>query len=337
MTVVEDPAPLQQDHLPEKIVNRDRERMLLSDSQDFQNIHVHGPRGTGKTLVVRKALEEAEARTCYVSCLEHDTQYKALKQILSQLSREEIESGHHTSELHRKVEEHTEVMDVVIVLDELDFLLLNDGEDLLYFLTRVKDSPQIIVITANTRELKEQLEPRTYSSLYPKQIPFEHYTGQQLYDILADRASKSLAERSVHRNAVTYIASTTQNVEIALTWLRVAAQNTDNTVTEQLVQDIQEDAFEAYTEQQLQKLSQHHKYLYQAVAELSEEKGPIVTAGDIYQRYQTIASERGQKTLSDRRISDYLKQLEQLNLISAEYHYGGTKGKTREIRLDKLQ
>jgi cell division control protein 6 len=75
----------------------------------------------------------------------------------------------------------------------------------------------------------------------------------------------------------------------------------------------------------------------QAVVELSEEKGPIVIAGDIYQRYQTIASERGDKALSDRRISDYLKQLEQLNLISAEYHYGGKKGKTREIRLDKLQ
>jgi len=29
--------------------------------------------------------------------------------------------------------------------------------------------------------------------------------------------------------------------------------------------------------------------------------------------------------------SDYLKQLEQLNLITSEYHYGGRKGKTREI------
>jgi len=265
MTVIEESAPLEQNYLPEKIVDRDKEIELLSDSQDLQNFHIHGPRGTGKTLVVKKALKEFDARTCHVSCLEHDTQYKALRQIISKLSTREIESGHHTSELQRKLEEHTEVMDITIVLDELDFLLLNDGEDLLYFLSRMQNPPKIVVITSNTEKLKSQVEPRTYSSLYPKQVQFEHYTGEQIYEILADRAAKSLENRSLHRNAVTYIASSTQNAEIALTWLRVAAQNAEDTVTEDRVQEIQKEAFQAYTEQRLQKLSQHHKILYQAV------------------------------------------------------------------------
>jgi Cdc6-like AAA superfamily ATPase len=193
------------------------------------------------------------------------------------------------------------------------------------------------VITANTEDLQKQLEPRTYSSLQPQRIQFEPYTGEQIYEILASRSSKSLETRSVHRNAVTYIASSTQNAELALTWLRVSARNAEDTVTEELVKELQGEAHEVYTENKLRHLSQHHKYLYQAVEELSEEKGPVVNAGDIYQRYQTITSERNQTTLSDRRISDHLKQLEQLNLITAEYHYGGKKGKTREIRLNGLQ
>jgi Cdc6-like AAA superfamily ATPase len=105
-----------------------------------------------------------------------------------------------------------------------------DREDLLYFLSRLPNNPKISVITANTEEIREQLEPRTYSSLQPQRLQFEQYTGEQTYKILAERASKSLENRSVHRNAVTYIASSTQNVETALTWLRTAAQNAEETV-----------------------------------------------------------------------------------------------------------
>jgi len=337
MTVIEDSTPLQQNHLPDEITDREEEQRQLSENLGHRNLHIHGPRGTGKTHLVRKALREIEAKTCYISCLKHDTQYKALRQILNQISNKEIGSGHHTSELQRKVQKHVKVLDAAIVLDELDFLLLNDGEDLLYFLSRLKNKPKITVITSNTAELRENLEPRTYSSLQPYQVQFEPYTGEQIYEILASRASKSLESRSVHRNAVTYIASSTQNAEIALTWLRTAARNAEETVTEELVQKTQEEALELYTENKLQHLSQHHKYLYQAVEELSQEKGPVVKAGDIYQRYQKITDERDQKTLSNRRISDHLKQLEQLNLVEAEYHYGGRKGKTREIQLTERQ
>ena len=337
MNVVQDSTPLEQNHLPEKIIDREQEQQFLSENLERRNLHIHGPRGTGKTHLVKKALHEVEAQTCYVSCLKHDTQYKALREIITRLFQTKVEPGHHTAELQRKVEEHVEVLDVVIVLDELDFLLLNDGEDLLYFLSRLPNNPKIAVITANTEQLRQQLEPRTYSSLQPQRLQFEPYTGEQTYEILADRASKSLENRSVHRNAVTYIASSTQNVETALTWLRTAAQNTEETVTEELVKELREQSYENYIGNKLRHLSPHHRHLYQAIQDLTDEENPVVNAGDIYQRYQTITSEEGVKTLSDRRISDYLKQLEQLNLIHAEYHYGGRKGKTREIRPKSLQ
>ncbi|WP_436935719.1 Cdc6/Cdc18 family protein [Halovenus marina] len=333
MTVIEDVTPLKQSHLPEKIIDREQEQQLLHKNLEVRNLHVHGPRGTGKTHLVKKAIGEAETRTCYINCLKHDTQYKALQQILSQLSQAEVKSGYHTSELQRRIEK--QALDTTIVLDELDFLLLNDGDDLIYYLSRLENTPTITAITSNTEDLSEELEPRTYSSFQPRQIQFEPYTGEQIYEILADRAWKSLESRSVHRNAVTYIASTTQNIEIALTWLRTAAQKAEDTVTEDLVQEIKEEAFELYTETKLQHLSQHHRTLYQALKELSKEGDHVVQAGDIYQRYRKNASRQDGETLSDRRISDFLKQLEHLNLIEAKYHYGGRKGKTREIQLNK--
>ena len=53
--------------------------------------------------------------------------------------------------------------------------------------------------------------------------------------------------------------------------------------------------------------------------------------GDIHLKYRELCQTYNENSLTDRRTSDYFKQLEQLNLITSEYHYGGSKGKTREI------
>lgn len=338
MELFKDRTPLEQDYLPEKTIDRDSETRELKESiNQLQNTHIHGPRGTGKTHLTKKTLRETDVNTCYISCIRHDTQYKALRKIYAELTGEKIGTGHHTSELQRKIKEKTGHVKTVIVLDELDFLLLNDGDDLLYFLSRLETNGNLglILITANHQDLEEQVEPRTYSTLQPKRIGFEPYTGKQAYEILAERASKSLKPRTVHRAALTYIASTTQNISYGLNWFKTAANNADNTVTEETVQQAEEKGHSLFVENQLNPLSQHHKLLYQAITELTDESGPAINTGTIYTRYQVIAEERGKKPLSNRRISDFLKQLEQLNLITATYHYGGQKGKTREITLSR--
>ena len=284
MTVIEDPEPLKHEYVPEEVIGRKSELENLDSSQ---NLHLHGPRGTGKTLLARKLLEDIDGRKCFISCLEHNTQYKILQELMAQLS-EDIGTGYHTSELQRKFEEHTEVLDVTVVLDELDLLLLNDGDDLLYFLSRLDSLSKIITVSANTTKLRENLEP--------------------------------------------YIASKTQNAELAITWLKQAAEDADQAITEQTVQNTKEEAFTAYVERRLEKLTQHHRQIYRIIQESGRDS--TVNTGELYRRYQEISDEQGLETVSNRRISDYLKQLEQLNLVESEYHYGGPKGKTREIRFN---
>lgn len=77
--------------------------------------------------------------------------------------------------------------------------------------------------------------------------------------------------------------------------------------------------------------------IYQAIEELTlEREKPVIQTGSIYKRYKLLCQTYEEEPLSERRISDYLKHLELLNLIQAEYHYGGRKGKTREIQLNQL-
>jgi orc1/cdc6 family replication initiation protein len=336
---LKDPTSLQTNYLPENLHDRQEEQKQLNNlivqNSAPTNLLLHGPHGTGKTHVTHLALEEVD-RKCYVPCTQHDTQYKALKQILRGLS-EEVNNGHHTSDLQRKLVEKTKAVNTVIVLDDIDFLLLNDGDDLLYFLTRMetRNDVDLVLISSNHTGLESQIEERTYSSLQPRRVSFEPYTAEDAYQILIERAQKALVDQSLQRAALTYIASTTQNISVGLHWLKHAAETTESVITESHVQEVQEKAYEKYAAHLLNRFTEHHRLLYQAVQELDVEENTIRT-GDIYTRYAELCKTYNENTLSKRRLSDFLKHLELLDLIEAEYHYGGSDGKTRDVKLATL-
>jgi Cdc6-like AAA superfamily ATPase len=233
--------------------------------------------------------------------------------------------------------EKTELMQTTVVLDDIDFLLLNDGDDLLYFLSRMKTSNNVdlVMISSNHTGLEPQLEERTYSSLHPRRISFEPYTAEDAYQVLLERAQKALVDQSLQKAALTYISSTTQNISIGLQWLRHAAETTDTVITESHVRQVQQKAYEKYTGQLFKPFTEHHRLLYQAVQELNTEKD-VVKTGEIYTKYEELCDTYSQDKLSKRRLSDFLKHLKLLDLIEVEYHYGGSKGKTREVYLREL-
>jgi len=342
-TPITDIEPLQPEYIPPKFVDRDTTGTALSNllaEDSSRNIHLQGPRGTGKTHLALSNLNQLsnDVNSCYVDCTGADTQYKALKQIYKSTTEEEISSGHHTSDLQRKIEKRTSAIQTVIVLDEIDFLLLNDGDSLLYYLSRTNNAQiNVVTISSQINDLQKQVEERTYSSLQPYPLTIEPYNAEEIFQILVKRARQALKPQSLQRQALTYIASTTQNTRLGLQWLKTAARKAENVITETQVQEVQKKAFERYTAQLLDQFTQHHQTLYQAITELDEEKQgrDTVRAGEIYQRYQQLTQTYDEESLSNRRISDYLKHLELLNLIQAEYHYGGRKGKTREITLNQ--
>lgn len=340
--IVANSNPLQPTYLPDSFINRtdkkgQLQQALPAETDDTpRNLYLHGPRGTGKSHLLKSVLDSLPKRiqTSYISCIEADTQYKVLQEFYQSLTGENIESGHHTSDLQRTIENRLGAIPTILILDEVDFLLQNDGDNLLYYLSRLDQEKQLslVLISGTNKDLSDLVESRTYSSLQPRDIQFESYSNKQIYDIIAQRASQSLKPRSLHNNAASYVASSTRNAEIALTWLRTAVQHAGDAVTESHVQQVTDEARRTYIRSRLQQLSHHHQHLYTAVEKLSREAGPVIQTGSIYNRYKIVAGENDTEPLSNRRISDYLKQLEKLDVIEAKYHYGGEKGKTREVR-----
>jgi len=338
--LIQDKTPLEPEYHPPEPIDREEEKSNLKEllSQLGEaggiNVHVAGDRGTGKTLLVSNVVADLSSavQASYVDCQRFDTEYKALRQICRSVAEKEINTGHHTSELQRLLENRTSQLNTVIILDDIDFLLLNDGNDLLYYLSRIDHSSRIAVVTisANNPDLSSEVDERTFSSLQPQTVQFPAYELDVVEEILTERAEDSLKPRSLHRSAIHYLAETTTDIALALTWLKTAAEDMDTVITEEKIQGLEDRACRKFSEYRLRNFSDHHRLLFQAIQELAQEE-EVIYSGATYERYEELCETYSENPLSNRRISDYLKHLELLGLVQSEYYYGGREGKTRRI------
>lgn len=332
-------TPLEPSALPAQFVGREAEQDTLTDAFSvetetrLQHLHVYGSRGTGKTHLLQRFLTTfpATVTTCYLSGIQFNTQYKALERLYQLLTGTELGTGHHVADVQRLIEEEV-TLPTVIVLDEIDFLLLNDGDDLLYYLTRL-DNIAVITVSANRPTLEPVLDDRTYSSFRPQRLTLNPYTPTEARQILADRARKALQPQSLQRAALTHITTTTQNITIGLLWLREAATTADQRITRELVEDTAATAYHEYVTFLLAQFTPHHRRLYDTIDRLAHDQEQPFTTGTVYEEYCNHCDTANIAALSERRISDFLVHLELLDLVEATYHYGGAQGKTRELRL----
>jgi len=324
--------------IPAAAVTRDKERNIAGNILSrggSQHLYLYGPRGAGKTLFTHHLLRDFldERNICYLSGITDDTQYKVLARLAAVLAGTEIGSGYHTVQLYNQVAACLHDQETVVVLDDIEFLLLNDGNDLLYSLSRLEQGTalNIVAVSANYPDLTATVDERTYSSLQPQRIAFEPYTADQATRILAERAQRELGQ-PVTNGAVSEITAATANITLGLHWLVQAAAATDDVITADVVQTVQTAAVQRYRDRLLTDFSTHHHRLLEAIEQLTAGTEPT-TSGAVYDRYETLSTAAGGDPFTRRRVSDFLTQLELLGIIDVDYHRGGTLGKTREIQL----
>ena len=327
--------------IPDRIIDRSPEQETLRAAVSHkgnQHLYLHGPRGTGKTLLVRHALTTCSDTTCYLSCTAADTQYKVLSKLYARLIGDSINPGYHTAQLQEWLTDHLQNAPTILVLDDLAFLLQNDGCDLLYFLTRLgQTAPLTIVgISAYYPTLASVVDDRAYSSLRPQQIPIEPYSMSQAAQILRTRVEEVVVPGFVTTSAIDRITTTSTNITLGLHWLARAAATADDMITAELVNTVQRDALRQYRTACLTAFTSHHRLVLRAIEQLTSD-GSSVYTGPVYDRYTELCRFANTSPLTARRISDYLIHLELLDLIDITHHDGGTTGKTREIRLMPIQ
>ncbi|MDY6770798.1 MAG: AAA family ATPase [Candidatus Nanohaloarchaea archaeon] len=331
---------MQPDRIPESISNRDDEQKTVASAcadPGRHHLYLHGPRGTGKTLVARSRLRQTDddITTCYLSCIRADTQYRVLTQLYQSLTGDDINNGYHTAQLQDRVRDLVTGRDIVLVLDEIDFLLDHDGSDLLYFLSRLPTDANVglITISAHHPDPRRVIDQRTLSSMQPMHVRFDPYPAEQAYDILEARLTEAEMMDVVDRDALTFLATRTRNIQLGLHWLTQATASTTDRITVDVLQDVRPAAVQRYRDDLLSGVTNHHQLLFEAISQLVTENEDKVRSGTIYDRYIHLCESTGTDALSTRRISEYITDLELLDIIDVNQYAGGTYGRTRKIQL----
>ncbi|HDQ59744.1 MAG TPA: cell division control protein Cdc6 [Candidatus Woesearchaeota archaeon] len=314
---------------------------------------------TGKSLVTSYVCSELKnlagrknipLKTVIINCKMRkvaDTEYRLIAQLAREFGQDIPATGLPTDEVYKiffEAIDKEETM-IILVLDEVDQLVSKCGDEVLYNLTRInqelKNAKLSIVGISNDVTFTKNLDPRVKSSLNQEDLVFPPYDAIQLKDILKERASVSFNETSITSGVIAkcaaYAAREHGDARRALDLLRVAGELAEregkDVIDEKDVDLAQEKIETETTEQVVRKLpKQSQSVLYSAILILKSRDPPIYT-GEMYDVYKSICIRTGLKSLTQRRVSDLISELDMLGVINAKVISKGRYGRTREISI----
>jgi cell division control protein 6 len=357
-TVFKEKKFLDHRFLPDKLPHREDQIKSIAkywiealNSVTPPDITIYGKTGTGKTAVAKfamKQLKEASRdqdlniKTEYIRCTDYTTEYQVIARLCQQMGRDVPYRGWTKAEvinafrsLFKKNAFGNDLI-LLVVLDEIDILLRNDGDGLLYTLTRT-DNVAILSIS-NYVDFKKFIKPRVRSSLRDREIVFPPYGAQQLVDILEERSSLSFIEKSLEDDVIPLCAALAAKEEgdarYALDLLRTSGELADEKDSD-LVQGVYVREAKDHIEHNkitdiIMTLPSQQQRVLESILYLTKRKEEI-TSGRLYEVYKDVS--RGD-TVSYRRIFDFINELEMLGLISTNtVSRGRAKGRTNIIDL----
>ncbi len=315
---------------------------------------LYGKTGTGKTAVARLVVERLQAQdaskqivTCYVNTRISSTEYRTLAKIAESLPLPEdkkipgtgLSIGTVLDRIFTSIS--TTKAHLILVLDEIDYLVSAYGDDVLYQFTRageeVKPGFFTIVGISNDLKFKDELDPRVLSSLGEEELVFPPYTTEELRAILTAR-EKIAFKPGVVPSAVLNLCAAMAGSEHgdarrAVDLLRVAGEIAEregiHEVTEDCIRKASERVESNRVEDALRSLPIQNKLVLLTASKFSNG----TNTGDLYLAYEGLARRFGIDALTQRRVSGILAELDLLGLLEAAVVSKGRRGRTKRIRL----
>jgi len=353
--IIIDPTVLNNDYIPNNLPFRENQIVSVGQSlalilkgNKCSNLLLYGKTGTGKTVVARYVTEKLSERAnnikliiAYSNTRISNTGYRILLDIANAVELEIPFTGLSIGEVLKRLSTHISQKKyfVILILDEIDYLVKTHGDDLLYDLTRINENlyPGLLSVIGISNDLnfKEFLNPRVLSSLSEEEIVFPPYTAIEIKSILEQRANIAFEQESISQGAISLCSalagSEHGDARRAVDLLRIAAEVAEREGAKRLeethirsaVQRIERDRiYDALTSLPLQA-----KTLLVSILETAQN----CTTGDVYEKYKVNSKKIGIETLTQRRISTILSELDLLGLITASIVSHGRYGRTKKI------
>jgi cell division control protein 6 len=338
---------LRHDYLPNNLPHRESQIRLLGEAvapvlkdSRCSNVFIYGKTGTGKTAVAKYVLTHLETkayeygaavRFCYVNCRMTGTEYRIFAKLSQSVGLPVPFTGLSVSEVFDRFQISLDVAKTlfIVVLDEIDTLIKERGDNLLYELTRMNEalrtSKVSIIGISNDLRLKEFLDPRVFSSLSEEEIIFRPYDANELRNIILERSKLCSALAAAEHG----------DARRALDLLRVAGEVAERQgaiiITEEHVKEAERSIEHNRVVEALKNLTLHSKLVLLSVYHLNKSS---VTTGEIYDVYTRLCGELGAGLLTQRRLGTLVNELDAMGLLNAKVVSMGRYGRTKKIRLE---
>ncbi|MDO8554345.1 MAG: AAA family ATPase [Candidatus Micrarchaeota archaeon] len=179
------------------------------------HLFLYGKSGTAKTAHVQSALARLHNMNgllpIYVSCHEHVTKTAIFNKIAGELGNSFSSKGFAAYELFGRIKEilENDNKSVLLVLDDFDALLKNEGPDILYQIINANEARKhsfAVIAISNDIGAFEHLDAKIKSSLMFQVIEFEPYKKEEIMKMLEAIAEETLVEGSYDEEILDRIA-----------------------------------------------------------------------------------------------------------------------------------
>ncbi|MFB6075533.1 MAG: ORC1-type DNA replication protein [Candidatus Aenigmatarchaeota archaeon] len=364
--IFEDKKLLTSNYKPYEIPHREKEINSIAsilgpalNGERPSNLFIYGKCGTGKTAcshfvssrLENKANENGgNIKLVYINCKMRkvaDTEYRLLARLCDEFGKDVPSTGLPTDTLYEKFFDAIDSTEriIILILDEIDTLVEKTGDEFLYNLIRVNEdlekSQLSIVGVSNDLSFTDNLDPRVRSSLSEEELLFKPYNATQLQDILEKRAKKAFNENSLNDSVIkkcsALAAQEHGDARRALDLLRVAGELAEREnaegVNERHVDLAESKIDKDRIVETIKTQPRQSQAVLWSIIKLSEDGHEEIQTGDIWDIYKNVSENSGLKTLTQRRISDLISELDLLGVINTNVVSKGRYGRTRIVEL----
>jgi len=296
------------------------------------NAWIYGRPGSGKTLtakfILRKFKHDSNVDGVYINCWEQNSYYSVLDKLVRELRILGAEKLNTSYKLER-FEQHIGNRPFIIVLDEIDQPKKHERDSIIYNLCNMGNIGLICV--CNSRSVLYSFDERIKSRLNAKLVEFNKYTEDDIAFILGRRAELALRPGSWTEKILDRIAKLAEgDARVAIQTLKNAAycaeNNSINIIKEKHINEGYKSDKDLKKTYLLNKLTSHHKLLYEIVKENEE-----INSGELWKTYLKKCRELKKNPIALRTYSEYMNKLIELDLV--QWDRALVRGKVRVFKV----